>query len=43
MSHVKECGSCSHIFLEDAMTMEEAFPGDWFFSQGIEITLRGES
>jgi MinD superfamily P-loop ATPase len=37
------CGLCSHICFEDAITMEEAFSGDWFFSQGIEMTLRGES
>jgi MinD superfamily P-loop ATPase len=27
------CGFCSHICPEDAITMEEAFSGDWFVSE----------
>jgi MinD superfamily P-loop ATPase len=27
------CGFCSHICPEDAITMEEAFSGDWFISE----------
>jgi MinD superfamily P-loop ATPase len=29
------CGFCSHICPEDAITMEEAFSGDWFVSETL--------
>lgn len=29
------CGFCSHVCPEDAITMEEAFSGDWFVSETV--------